>query len=62
MNLTLQDESGIVASAGYVFKELNFFLCLNKWTPGSQKRSVMTIENRWKLFTSLRKEFLENYC
>ena len=42
-------------SAACVFEELKVS-CLDQWIPGSQKRSVMTLEENKEIFHSLRKK------
>ena len=50
IKLALQGGKEItVASADCVFEELNFSLCLDQWTPGPQKRSVKTMEEKMEV-------------
>ena len=43
------------SAAACVFEELKVS-CLDQWIPGSQKRSVMTLEEKKEIFHSLRKK------
>ena len=52
MKLALQDEKEItILSASGVFNEPEVS-CLDQWTPGPQKRSVMTSEENMKMEVS----------
>ena len=55
MKLSLQDETEITTPCpGCVFEKLKVS-SLDKWTPGPQKRSVMTSEEGMEVVHSLRK-------